>query len=141
MTDPLDRFVAAQAHGVHAAALAELRAGHKRTHWMWFVFPQVAGLGRSATAIHYALADVDAARAYLAHPILGPRLHEAAGAILAHANQRTADQILGPIDAIKLRSSATLFDAAVGDPVFAAILDAFYAGARDPATLDRMHGA
>ncbi len=129
----LDRFVAAQ-EGSYPAALAELRAGAKRSHWMWFVFPQIAGLGRSDTARFYAIADADEARAYRAHPLLGPRLLECAAALLAHRG-RSADEMLGGIDAIKLRSSMTLFDAAAPDPLFAAVLDAFFGGTRDPATL------
>ncbi|MHA6721535.1 DUF1810 domain-containing protein [Sphingomonas sp. RS2018] len=132
--DPLDRFVTAQAGGVHDTALAELRAGRKRTHWMWFIFPQIAGLGHSDTARHYAIADLAEAQAYLAHPVLGPRLIAAAEALLQHRTT-PADTILGPIDATKLRSSATLFEAAGGAPVFGNVLDAFYAGERDGATL------
>lgn len=138
MPDTLDRFVAAQDGGVYDTAVAELRRGRKRSHWMWFVFPQVAGLGRSPTAQYYAIADLAEARAYLAHPLLAPRLVEAAGAVLSHAGDGTADAILGGIDAVKLRSSATLFEAAGGDAVFGRLLDAFYGGARDPATLARL---
>ena len=129
----LDRFVAAQAP-VYAAALAELRRGRKTSHWMWFVFPQLAGLGRSETARFYGIAGLAEARAYLAHPVLGPRLGECTVAILGHAGQ-PADAILGGIDALKLCCSMTLFEAAGGDPVFAACLDAFHGGHRDPATL------
>jgi uncharacterized protein (DUF1810 family) len=129
----LDRFVQAQA-GVYDAALAELRAGTKRTHWMWFVFPQIAGLGSSATAQRYAITSLDEARAYLAHPVLGPRLAEAAEAVLA-VEGRTAAQILGYPDDLKLRSSMTLFAAAADDPaVFQAVLDRYYDGP-DDATL------
>ena len=130
----LERFVAAQA-GVYEQALAELRAGRKRSHWMWFVFPQLAGLGRSATAHFYAIEPADEARAYLAHPLLGPRLVECAEALLRHRDQ-SAGAMLGPIDAVKLRSSMTLFEAVADDPApFAAVLDTFYDGGRDPATL------
>ncbi|MBB3912227.1 DUF1810 domain-containing protein [Sphingomonas desiccabilis] len=133
----LDRFVEAQA-GVWAQALAELKAGRKTGHWMWFVFPQIAGLGRSGTARFYAIADADEARAYLAHPLLGARLRETAEALLAHRG-RSAEAMLGGIDAIKLRSSMTLFEAvAPGEPVFAAVLDAFYGGKCDPETLRRL---
>jgi uncharacterized protein (DUF1810 family) len=129
----LDRFVRAQA-GVYDAALAELRAGSKRTHWMWFVFPQIAGLGSSATAQRYAITSLDEARAYLAHPVLGPRLAEAAEAVLA-VEGRTAAQILGYPDVLKLRSSMTLFAAAADDPsVYQAVLDRYYDGP-DEATL------
>jgi uncharacterized protein (DUF1810 family) len=138
----LARFVAAQdAHGTYDDALAELRAGAKTSHWMWFVFPQIAGLGRSPTAQRYAIADLDEARAYLAHPVLGPRLRESAQAMLAHAGSLSAFDVLGGIDAMKLRSSATLFAraaAADDEPLFAAILAAFFDGDPDPATLDRL---
>lgn len=133
----LDRFVEAQA-GVWAQALAELKAGRKTSHWMWFVFPQIAGLGRSETARFYAIADVAEARAYLAHPLLGARLREAAAALLAHRG-RSAEAMLGGIDAVKLRSSMTLFEAVAPDePVFAAVLDAFFSGQRDPETVRRI---
>jgi uncharacterized protein (DUF1810 family) len=135
----LDRFVAAQ-EGVIDQALAELRAGAKTSHWMWFVFPQIAGLGHSAMAQRYAIADLAEARAYLTHPLLGPRLIDATEAMLGRAGHRSAETILGGIDAIKLRSSMTLFEAAGGDGAapFAACLDAFYGGERDPATLARI---
>ncbi|TGX54877.1 DUF1810 domain-containing protein [Sphingomonas gei] len=134
----LERFVEAQ-QGVYPQALGELRDGRKRSHWMWFVFPQIAGLGRSETARFYAIADLAEARAYLAHPLLGPRLAEATDAVLAHAGRTTADAMLGGIDAIKLRSSMTLFEAAApGEARFAALLEQFYGGARDPETLQRL---
>lgn len=133
----LDRFVEAQA-GVWAQVLAELKAGRKTSHWMWFVFPQIAGLGRSQTARFYAIADVAEARAFLAHPLLGARLREAAAALLAHRG-RSAEAMLGGIDAVKLRSSMTLFAAvAPEEPVFAAVLDAFFSGQRDPETVRRI---
>ena len=131
----LDRFVQAQDGGVYERALAELRAGRKTSHWMWFVFPQVAGLGHSPTAQHYAIASLNEARAYLAHPVLGPRLIECAQALLAQPPGRDATQILGGVDAVKLRSSMTLFVRA--DPsrqVFADVLDRYYDGQPDPAT-------
>src|SRR5690349_7212891 len=106
----LSRFVAAQAP-VYAEALAELRRGRKEGHWMWFVFPQLAGLGRSPTALFYAIGSLAEARAYLAHPVLGPRLRECTETLLAH-RRRGAEAILGPVDAMKLRSSMTLFEAA-----------------------------
>jgi uncharacterized protein (DUF1810 family) len=130
----LERFVAAQ-DGSYPAALAELRAGRKTGHWMWFVFPQVAGLGRSPTARHYALPGLAEARAYLAHPVLGPRLVEAAEALDALPT-RDPVAVLGPVDALKLRSSMTLFARADPDrPVFRAVLDHYYGGAEDDATL------
>ena len=135
----LDRFVAAQA-GVYARALAELEAGRKQSHWMWFVFPQIAGLGRSPTARYYAIASAAEARAYLAHPLLGARLLDCAQAILAHRG-RSAEAILGSIDAIKLRSSMTLFEAVAGDPApFTRVLDALFDAERDPATLNLLDG-
>lgn len=135
----LDRFVAAQ-DGVVDRALAELRAGAKTSHWIWFVFPQIAGLGHSMMAQRYAIADLVEARAYLAHPVLGPRLIEPTEAMLGWAGRRSAETILGGIDAIKLRSCMTLFEAAAGATAkpFADCLDAFYDGARDPATLARL---
>ncbi|WP_369130197.1 DUF1810 domain-containing protein [Modestobacter roseus] len=138
--DPFDlqRFVDAQdAGGTYDQALAELRAGSKRSHWMWFVFPQVAGLGRSPMAQRYAVSGAEEARAYLAHPVLGPRLVACARALLDLA---TTDPVavLGGIDAQKLRSSATLFAAVAEEPVFGAVLDRFFAGDRDDATLARL---
>lgn len=133
MAQDLDRFVAAQA-STHDRALAELRAGRKASHWMWFVFPQIAGLGRSDTARFYAIRDRAEARAYLAHPLLGPRLHAATAAAIAAPGD--AEAIFGGIDAIKLRSSMTLFAEAADDPAtFEAALDRFFGGERDPATL------
>ncbi len=131
----IDRFVVAQdAGGTYAAALGELRAGRKTSHWMWFVFPQLAGLGRSSTAQAYALGSLAEARDYLAHPVLGPRLRECAAALLAHADRR-AEDVLGGTDALKLRSSMTLFArAAPEEPVFVEVLDAFYGGQSDART-------
>ena len=135
MTDDLVRFTAAQdSGGTYRRALAELRAGRKVSHWMWFVFPQIAGLGRSAMAQAYAISSLDEARAYLADPVLGPRLLECAEAVLEHPD-RSAEQIMGGIDALKLRSSMTLFGAAdPAQPVFRQVLDAFFDGP-DQATL------
>lgn len=130
----LDRFVSAQERN-YAQALEELRAGRKASHWMWFVFPQHVALGRSETARFYGIASAQEARAYLRHPILGPRLREASNALLSHAGA-SAEAIMGGIDALKLRSSMTLFEAVADDPVpFAALLDAFYDGVRDDMTL------
>jgi len=131
----LDRFVEAQ-ESVYELALAELRDGAKRSHWMWFIFPQIAGLSLSATGRFFELRDLAEAQAYLAHEILGPRLAECTTAVLGWAGRLSAPAMLGPIDALKLRSSMTLFEAAGGGPDFAAVLDAFYDGKRDPATLD-----
>ena len=127
MTAALDaeRFLAAQAP-VWAAVRAELSAGTKRTHWMWFVFPQLRGLGRSPTAHHYGLADLEDAAHYLAHPVLSARLIEAATLLLTHEGI-PATRVLGPVDALKLRSSMTLFSRVRGAPnVFGRVLDAFH---------------
>lgn len=133
----LDRFVFAQRRG-HDTALSELRRGQKRSHWMWYVFPQLRGLGRSEMSWHYGIADLDEARAYLAHPVLGPRLAECAAAVLAHAD-KPAEAIMGSVDAGKLRSSMTLFAAVEGaPPVFDQVLDRLYGGRRCPRTLDRI---
>jgi uncharacterized protein (DUF1810 family) len=130
----LERFVAAQ-DPVWPQVTAELAAGRKQSHWMWFVFPQLAGLGRSAMAERYALASVAEAAAYAGHPVLGPRLLQATGLLLRHAGQ-PAEAILGPVDAMKLRSSMTLFALArPEEPGFAAVLAAFWKGRPDPATL------
>lgn len=137
MNDPhdLNRFVTAQNEGgSYDGALSELRQGRKSSHWMWFVFPQVAGLGRSATSRRYAVADLSEARAYLAHPVLGPRLLEAAS-VVAESGAASAAHLLGGIDAQKLRSSMTLFMRAVpGEPVFGQVLDRFFDATPDPAT-------
>lgn len=128
----LDRFLRAQ-EAAYPVALAELRAGAKRSHWMWFVFPQIAGLGTSPTARHFAIRDSAEARDYLAHPILGQRYLESAAALLPHASRSAAD-ILGDVDALKLRSSLTLFAQAGAPPIVAQALAAFFPGP-DPATL------
>ncbi|WP_121115024.1 DUF1810 domain-containing protein [Croceibacterium ferulae] len=131
----LQRFVSAQ-ESIWAQALAEVRAGDKRSHWMWFVFPQLAGLGRSPTAQFYGIAGRAEAEGYLAHPLLGARLREITRAMLAWTGQRSAAAILGPVDALKFRSSMTLFDSVATDPaLFAQALDSFYDGERDPLTL------
>jgi uncharacterized protein (DUF1810 family) len=130
----LNRFVAAQ-QGTFDTALSELRSGAKRTHWMWFVFPQIAGLGDSAMSRRYAIRSLDEARAYLDHPLLGPRLRLCTDAMLAWAGTRDSVAILGPVDAMKLRSSLTLFSAAApGDDLFDRALAAFF-DSPDPATL------
>ncbi|MDK2768090.1 MAG: DUF1810 domain-containing protein [Sphingomonas sp.] len=131
----LDRFVEAQAP-VYAAALGEIRRGAKRSHWMWFVFPQLAGLGRSDTARFYAIRSLDEARAYLAHPVLGARLVECVGALQDITDTSvTARAVFGEVDAVKLRSSLTLFIEAGGSPLFSAALARWFAGVPDPATL------
>ena len=129
----LDRFLEAQGH-VYPGVLEELRRGRKTGHWMWFIFPQVTGLGQSATSQFYAIASREEARAYLDHPVLGPRLRECAGAVLEIAG-RTAEEIFGSIDAMKLRSSMTLFHRVAPDePVFAQVLERYYGGVADDAT-------
>jgi uncharacterized protein (DUF1810 family) len=139
MADPfnLERFVGAQAP-IYDEVRRELRAGSKQTHWMWFVFPQIAGLGQSPTSVRFAIASLKEARAYLAHPVLGARLKECAELALA-VEGRTARQIFGPIDEMKFRSSMTLFaKAAPEESVFAQCLEKYFAGAPDPATLARL---
>ena len=135
----LQRFVEAQDRdGTYEQALRELRAGRKRSHWMWFVFPQVAGLGRSGTAQHYAVSGLAEARAYLAHPVLGARIRECATA-LTGLDPSDPVAVFGPVDAQKLRSSMTLFAAAAPDePVFRQVLDKFFDGAEDDATTSRL---
>src|SRR5579859_7063847 len=136
----LGRFVAAQdAGGTFERAVAELRAGCKTSHWMWFVFPQIAGLGRSPAAARFAISSLGEAGAYLEHPVLGPRLADCAGILLRLAD-RTAEQIFGGIDAMKLRSSMTLFQRArPADPLFGQVLERYFDGQPDPAT-DRLLG-
>lgn len=134
----LDRFVAAQA-GTYDRALRELRAGAKQSHWMWFIFPQLAGLGRSPTARLYGIADLAEAQAYLADPLLGPRLAECTDAMAGWAGVLTAVEILGQVDALKFTSSMTLFEAAGGGERFGFALDAFHGGERDGQTLAMLH--
>jgi uncharacterized protein (DUF1810 family) len=133
MTD-LSRFLDAQAGGVFERALAEIARGAKTSHWMWFVFPQIAGLGHSPTARHYAIRSLDEARAYLAHPVLGARLQQCLAA-LAALSEPDPQAVFGGIDAVKLRSSLTLFEAAGGGEAFGAALGRWYGGGRDDATL------
>jgi uncharacterized protein (DUF1810 family) len=133
----LGRFVAAQQQ-VYPRVLAELRGGEKQSHWMWFIFPQIAGLGRSEMAQRYALADLDEAKAYLAHPLLGQRLGECTDTMLGWIGRRSAAAILGSVDAIKFCSAMTLFEAAGGGPRYARALEGFCAGARDGLTLNRL---
>jgi uncharacterized protein (DUF1810 family) len=143
MEDPHDlaRFLAAQdAGGTYDRALAELRAGRKQSHWMWFVFPQIAGLGFSPMAQRYAIASRAEAAAYLAHPALGPRLRACVAALNA-IHGRTAREVLGSPDDAKLRSCLTLFAHATADNAdFRAALARYYGGAEDPATLARLEG-
>ena len=136
----LQRFVDAQEDAaIYARALEELRRGRKRSHWIWFVFPQIAGLGQSPMSHAYAIRSLGEARAYLQHPVLGPRLRECCEALLAAPPDATAAQILGGIDAIKVRSSMTLFARAdPAEPLFKAVLTRFYSGEPDPETESRL---
>jgi uncharacterized protein (DUF1810 family) len=133
-TGRLSRFVEAQVP-FYAQALAELRAGEKVSHWMWFVFPQIEGIGRSETARVYAIAGLAEARDYMQHELLGARLADCTDAMLGWAGKRSAEEILGPVDAMKFASSMTLFEAAGGDARFGKALNAFHSGERDQATL------
>jgi uncharacterized protein (DUF1810 family) len=141
MIDPfeLERFVVAQdAAGTYQRALGEIRRGRKSSHWMWFIFPQLAGLGYSAMAQRYAIGGLDEARAYLAHPVLGQRLVECAAA-LATTSERSAVEIFGGVDAQKLRSSMTLFSRAVPtEPLFARVLESYFGGEADLETERRL---
>ena len=134
----LERFVKAQdSGGTYHQAVRELRDGRKTSHWMWFIFPQIAGLGRSAMAQAFAISDLAEAQAYLRHPMLGPRLVECAGIVASHRGL-TAEQIFGGIDSIKLRSSMTLFAHADPEqPVFGQVIDQYYDGP-DPETEYRL---
>jgi uncharacterized protein (DUF1810 family) len=133
----LERFVLAQDQdGTYARALAELQQGRKVSHWMWFVFPQIAGLGQSATSRHFAISSRTEAEAYLAHPVLGPRLTDAAETV-AGTTARSAAEIFGGLDAQKLRSSMTLFSRVAPGAVFDLVLERFFDGQPDPAT-DRL---
>lgn len=133
--DPFDlaRFVTAQ-DPAYSVALAELRAGRKRSHWMWYVFPQLRGLGSSSLSWRYGVSGAEEATAYLAHRVLGPRLRESVEALLS-TSCRDAAQILGELDALKFRSCLTLFHAVSGEALFDEALERFFAGARDPRTL------
>jgi uncharacterized protein (DUF1810 family) len=136
----LQRFVEAQDR-VYDTVLLELRSGAKRSHWIWFVFPQLRGLGRSGIAQHYGISSLDEARAYLAHPVLGPRLRECTG-LVAAIEGRSVDDIFGWPDNLKVRSSMTLFAEATDDNAeFRAVLDKFYDGEEDPATVELLNAA
>jgi uncharacterized protein (DUF1810 family) len=139
MNDPhdLQRFVDAQ-EPMYAQVRAELTAGRKQSHWMWFIFPQLAGLGRSEMARRYAISSREEAAAYLRHPVLGERLRECAG-LVHRVDGRTAREIFGGVDAMKFRSSMTLFANVAPDiPIFRACLETFFASEPDPATLERL---
>ena len=130
----IERFVSAQGGGTYEQALAEIRAGHKRSHWIWFVFPQTRGLGRSPMAERYGIASREELDAYVSHPLLRARLLEISHALLALPGSDPV-AVLGSIDALKVRSSMTLFELTGTDPVFGAVLDKYYAGSRDELTL------
>ena len=133
----LQRFVDAQ-QPIYEAVLSELRAGRKRSHWMWFIFPQISGLGHSSTAQTFAVSSLAEAAAYLAHPILGPRLRECAG-LVAGIKGRSVDEIFDGPDDLKFHSSMTLFArAAPREPIFAACLEKYFGGQLDPRTLARL---
>lgn len=130
----LERFVSAQ-EAVYDGVVGELRRGRKTGHWIWFIFPQIAGLGRSSTSAFYAIGSLEEARAYLAHPVLGPRLRECASLLLAAPPGRTAADILGELDALKVRSSMTLFARAAPDEdVFRDVMNRFFDSSFDPMT-------
>ena len=133
----LERFVDAQdLNGIYEQALSELRAGRKVSHWMWFIFPQIAGLGHSSMSQKFAISSLTEAQAYLRHPILGPRLTRCAQTVM-DINGKSATEIFGGTDAMKLRSSMTLFiNAAPDDPTFRAVLDKYFNGAHDKATIE-----
>jgi uncharacterized protein (DUF1810 family) len=135
----LERYIKGQAP-VYARALAELRAGHKQSHWMWFIFPQIAGLGRSSMSQAYAIQSLQEAREYLAHPLLGARMRECCQALMA-LEGRTAHEIFRSPDDLKLRSSLTLFARAAPDePLFDDLLVKYFGGKEDPATLELLEG-
>jgi uncharacterized protein (DUF1810 family) len=136
MNDDMQRFVEAQARVIDRVRL-ELKAGAKKSHWMWFVFPQIAGLGRSETARFYALASLEEARSYALHPVLGARLRECTRAVLA-VHGKTARDIFGPPDDLKFRSCMTLFAHATSDPLFRQALERYFGGEEDKATLERI---
>jgi len=141
MGDPhnLRRFIDAQ-DGVYEIALGELVAGRKQSHWMWFIFPQLRGLGISPTAQFYGITSLAEGRGYLEHPVLGMRLRECIEALLPWNGRRSADQILGPIDALKLRSSFTFFDQMEPGGLFASGLAIFFGGDPDQRTLALLNG-
>lgn len=138
--ETLARFIEAQSPD-YPRVVAELERGEKRSHWIWYVFPQIAGLGRSPTSHRYAISGLPEARAYLAHPLLGHRLDECTDVMLGWHGERSAEAILGELDALKFRSSMTLFEAAQGGARFTRALDAFFDGQRDARTLELLGSA
>ena len=136
----LERFIEAQTQRVtHQTALQEVKDGMKVSHWMWYIFPQIKGLGFSYMSVYYALSCAEEAKAYLEDPVLGPRLREISTALLNHADKK-AEDVLGDIDACKLKSSMTLFNAVCPNDVFAKVLDVFFSGVRDSRTLNLIKG-
>ena len=131
----LKRFLGAQ-ESFYADALKEIKQGYKQSHWIWFIFPQMRGLGHSSMAENYGITSIEEARAYLENPTLKKRLIEISTALLQHKGKSTAYEILGTIDTIKVRSSMTLFDQVIPNAIFAEVLDAFYNGERDEITLE-----
>ena len=136
MDEDLQRFVDAQSRVIDRVR-AELKAGAKQSHWMWFVFPQIKGLGHSETARRYALRSLDEARAYLAHPVLGPRLRECTRLVLAVSGKAIGDIFAAPDD-LKFRSAMTLFARATPEPIFRQALDKYFAGEEDAETVKRL---
>ena len=130
----VERFLDGQRFG-YETALAEMKRGEKRNHWIWYIFPQVKGLGHSPNAQYYGIKDLEEAKAYLQHPVLGPRLREITRAVLSHKGEDIYDIMGSRIDAMKLKSSMTLFDLVAPDDVFAEVIDAFYEGRRDSRTV------
>ena len=131
----LERFLDGQRFG-YDTALAEMAKGRKMNHWIWYIFPQIKGLGHSPNAQFYGIRDLDEAREYLAHPVLGQRLREITNAVLSHKDEDIYEIMGSSIDALKFRSSMTLFDLVSPDDIFADALDVFYAGQRDPRTIE-----
>ena len=138
LSNDLERFVEAQSWN-YEVAVAELRAGKKRSHWMWYIFPQMRGLGRSSMAEMYGIAGLDEARRYLEHEVLGKRLREVCEAILGLSTD-DAHEVFGDIDSLKLKSSMTMFDLVSSDDIFARVLDKYYGGERDNKTLKLLEG-
>ena len=134
----LNRFLGAQ-ESFYADALKEIKQGYKQSHWIWFIFPQLRGLGRSPMAENYGITSIEEARAYLANPTLRKRLIEISTALLKHKGNSTAYEILGTLDAMKVRSSMTLFDQVMPNTIFAEVIDAFYNGERDEITLELLN--
>lgn len=136
----IERFLDGQRFG-YETALAEMKRGEKRNHWIWYIFPQVKGLGHSPNAQYYGIKDLEEAKAYLHHPVLGSRLREITRAVLTHKGEDIYDIMGSRIDAMKLKSSMTLFDLAAPDDVFAEVIDAFYKGIRDARTVSLVQKA